>query len=128
MARADRCLASAGLLLAAGDSASAIDRAYYAMFYAAKAALAATGDETAIAIKTHSSVIAQFGLQIVRMRGLDARFGKSLNYAHDLRLKADYDEIWPQDRDAAEALMPQARTFIEAIHGFIETQIPGPKP
>ena len=44
--RARRALESADLLLAAADFEGAVNRAYYAMFYAAHAALAQQGVET----------------------------------------------------------------------------------
>jgi uncharacterized protein (UPF0332 family) len=57
--KAQTALASAKLLLSAGDSDGATSRAYYAMFDAAKAALAwAGGSNDQPQHKTHSGLIA----------------------------------------------------------------------
>jgi len=61
MGKASRALASAALLLDAGDVDGACNRAYYAMFDAARAALIWSGapvDPTVA--KTHSGLISAF--------------------------------------------------------------------
>ena len=60
--RAGRYLDSADLLLGNGDPESCVWRAYYAMFFAAEAALLDEGDEAS----THRSVITAFGKRFVR--------------------------------------------------------------
>ena len=62
--KAIRALASARLLLDAGDTDGTCNRAYYAMFDAARAALA--GEDTPETTRTHSGLIAAFGLQLVK--------------------------------------------------------------
>ncbi len=61
MIKADRALASARLLLESGDVEGACNRAYYAMFDAARAALIASSApvEPEIA-RTHSGLITAF--------------------------------------------------------------------
>lgn len=63
MSKAMRACASARVLLDLGDVDGACNRAYYAMFDAARAALLATEApvETHLG-KTHSGLIAAFGL------------------------------------------------------------------
>lgn len=61
MSKARRALDSAKLLLSAGDMDGAVNRAYYSMFDAAKAALT-EGDEPMISqpIKSHNGLITLF--------------------------------------------------------------------
>jgi uncharacterized protein (UPF0332 family) len=91
MDKAAKALASARILLAAGDSDGATNRAYYAMFDAATAALAWAGIGTAQDHhKTHGGLIGGFGLHLVQTGRLPAELGRSLNRVHELRLTGDY--------------------------------------
>ncbi len=64
--KAERAIESAKLLHEAGDVDGACNRAYYAMFDAAKAALIATVPTIDPTIgKTHSGLISAFGLHMV---------------------------------------------------------------
>lgn len=63
MAKAVRAAASAKILLDAGDADGASNRAYYAMFDAARAALLAAGFDTG---KTHKGVLNVFSDRLVR--------------------------------------------------------------
>ncbi len=91
LAKPERCLASARMLLEIADSEGAVNRAYYAMFDAAHAALWAVGleSETTI-IKSHASLIAQFGKHLVLSGRLDGKYGRALNQVEHVRQLADY--------------------------------------
>lgn len=120
MDKADRAAASAALLLDAGDLDGACNRAYYAMFDAARAALVDCGvpGEQAAA-KTHSGLIAAFGLHLVKTGRLPVELGKTLNRASEVRLAADYtgDVIEPAQ---AQRMVEQAASFIAAIRRALE--------
>jgi uncharacterized protein (UPF0332 family) len=67
LAKAIQASASAQLLLNAGDFDGACNRAYYAMFDAARAALLASGAKVEPGIaKTHSGLISAFSLHLVK--------------------------------------------------------------
>lgn len=76
MDKASRAVASAKLLLESGDVDGACNRAYYAMFDAAKAALLWSGApvETSVA-RTHSGLISAFSLHLVKAGLIDVEFG-----------------------------------------------------
>ena len=115
MEKATRALASARLLLGAEDSEGACNRAYYAMFDAAHAALLAA--DPAISggsIKTHASLIGLFGKCLVQGNLLDADLGRSFNKVQRLRQLADYTEDNISLADAAWAV-EQAGIFVRAI-------------
>jgi uncharacterized protein (UPF0332 family) len=113
--KAQVALKSAEILLGAGDFDCCANRAYYAMFDAARAALFATaGAEHVLAIKSHSGLISFFSQRLVKTGSVSIAHGKSLNKVEDLRLVADYrgDAL-----DAAQALwaLEQARIFVAAL-------------
>jgi uncharacterized protein (UPF0332 family) len=108
-------LKSAEILLGAGDFDGCANRAYYAMFDAARAALLTTaGAEHVLAIKSHSGLISFFSQRLVKTGSVSIALGKSLNKVEDLRLVADYrgDAL-----GATQALwaLEQARIFVAAL-------------
>ncbi len=115
MRKSGQALSSARQLLAAGDADGACNRAYYAMFDAAQAALlTANVDAAAPAIKTHRGLIAAFGQQLVMSGRVAAELGSSLNKVERLRLLADYTGDPVSAEDAAWAV-EQAAAFVSAI-------------
>ena len=88
--KADRALRAARLLHAAGDTEGVCNRACYAMFDAARAAVLATGHlREGMHIKTHAGVIAAFGEALVQTSQVDTAFGRSLNRLQDIRVRSD---------------------------------------
>ena len=111
LAKAIQAAASAKLLLDAGDADGACNRAYYAMFDAARAALLASGAPVPAEIaKTHSGLISAFSLHLVKTGRVPVEFGKTLNKAEELRLIADYKGD-PIENDAASWVVSEAHSF-----------------
>jgi len=117
MGKAETALASARLLLEAGDSDGATNRAYYAMFDAATAALQWAGS-TDTPPKTHSGMIAGFGRDLVQTAHLPAELGRSLNRVHELRLTADYITA-PVPLDKARQAIEEAARFVAVIRELL---------
>lgn len=118
MTKAHRAVESARLLLAAGDQDGACNRAYYAMFDAARAALLLDAPQSVAAIKTHSGLITAFSLQIVKAGKVPIELGKALNKVEDLRLMADYrNEV--VDAEHVAWAVEQADHFIHAIDALL---------
>jgi uncharacterized protein (UPF0332 family) len=117
--RAARATISAQLLLDANDPNGACNRAYYAMFDAARAALqSAVGDPQPERIKTHTGLISEFSVRLVKSGFVSTELGRSLSKVADIRLIADYsDEEVP--RDKAAWAIEQASAFVEAMRGLI---------
>lgn len=104
-------IAAAELLLREGYPDFAGSRAYYAMFYAAAAALAADGDR----YDKHSAVIAEFGRRYAATGRLPKELHGYLRVGFERRNRADY---WHGERlSVAEAteLIEHAREFVAAI-------------
>lgn len=113
--KALQAAASAKVLLDTGDSDGACNRAYYAMFDAARAALLASGAPVAPDIaKTHNGLISAFSLHLVKTGRVPLELGKALNRAEELRLIADYkgDSIEPEHAGWA---VSQAQLFVQAM-------------
>lgn len=91
MSKAVSASASARALLDLGDVDGACNRAYYAMFDAARAALLAAGAPVQPDLgKTHAGLIAAFGLQLVKNGPITKELGRLLKRAEEIRLVADY--------------------------------------
>ena len=115
LAKASHAAKSAQILLHAGEHEGACNRAYYAMFNAAHAALLWSGahinpGET----KKHNSLIAAFGKHLVLTGLLSSELGKALNKAENVRILADYtgEEI---ESEKAIAIVEQATAFVAAV-------------
>ena len=109
-------LEAAELLLKAKNIENAAGRAYYAMFYVAKALLCEKGFED---FKKHSAVHSAYGEHFSKTRILDPKFHRILIETFDARLKSDYDtdpEI--KDSDVLEMLQ-QAREFLEVARQYL---------
>ena len=77
--KARRAITSARLLLADDDREGACNRAYYAKYYAAHAALLdADSSLNPASTKTHRGLIAAFGEQLIKTGRLSAEIGRSL--------------------------------------------------
>jgi len=126
LAKAERALTSARLLLADSDREGACNHAYYAMFDAAHAALLSQGALVNPAeTRSHSGLIAAFGLHLVKTGILPADLGRALNRVERIRLLADYTgEAIDQDR--ATWAVDQAAAFVQAITQHIDTVPPIP--
>ena len=113
--KAMRALASARLLLDSGDVDGACNRAYYAMFDAARSALLVTGAPTAPELaKTHGGLITAFSLHLVKTGQVPFEFGKALNRVADIRLVADYtgDQV---DIETARWAVGEAERFVTEL-------------
>jgi uncharacterized protein (UPF0332 family) len=120
MAKSAKALSSAGQLLSADDCDGACNRAYYAMFDAAQAALlAVSAGVAATATKTHRGLISAFGQHLVLAGHASAELGASLNQVERLRLLADYTGDPVSAEDAAWALA-QAEVFVAAIQTLLK--------
>jgi len=117
LAKAKVTARSARLLLEAGDTNGAVNRAYYAMFDAARAALAAVDPEL-LKTKTHASIIRRFGKHLVEDRGFDRSLGRIFSQAEDARLAADYEQE-RVDEPAAHLIVGEMERFLSAVEQFL---------
>ena len=114
--RARRYLDTAALVLNDGDFESAVSRAYYAMFYVARALL----EQKDITPKTHSGLRNQFGLHFIKTGDLPERFAAMLNNAEDLRNLAEYAEERIITREDAEITLREAQEFVAFLADLLD--------
>ena len=105
------------MLRASGDIDGAINRAYYAMFYAAHAALRHRGIE--VASSKHGTLVRRFGEHLIKTALLSRALGTSLSKALERRQKADYGRELLTTEDAEKAVS-EAEVFVAAIERWIE--------
>jgi uncharacterized protein (UPF0332 family) len=111
LAKAVQAAASAKVLLDTSDADGACNRAYYAMFDAARAALLASGHDVG---KTHKGVLNAFSDRLVKHGPLPKEMGRLLKLAETFRYVADYEGD-PVELSDAQAMVEQAETFVAAM-------------
>lgn len=120
MRKASRAAKSAKLLF---DDAGACNRAYYAMFDAATAALHAVGAPTidgARVAKSHGGLISNFGLHVAKAGHLSLDLGRALNRAEAIRSAADYTEE-PVPHEDVEWLVTTSKDFVGSVQSLLVT-------
>jgi uncharacterized protein (UPF0332 family) len=97
----------------------AVSSAYYAMFYAAKAALLAAN----VTVKSHEGAISEFGRLFVSTGHVDGRLGAMLADRYEDWLDSDYS-LWPNvTRELAQQAMQDAGTFIARARELVEEEL-----
>lgn len=96
--------------------ADSVSRAYYAMFFAARALLSTKK----IYPKTHRGVLAQIGLEFITKGYLDKFSAKVLSTAMEDREEADYGIISKIIKEESKKIMKDAERFIKNIEKAIE--------
>ena len=117
MQRARRSLRSARNLLDDGDHDFAMSRAYYAMFYAATAALLSLE----VKRSKHSGVIAAFGQRLVKTGKFTAEHQRVLQDAFTDRSAGDYAGVFPA-REEVERRLAEADNFVQSVADFLKDQ------
>ena len=108
---ANQTLAEVETHKANGYYNTAVNRMYYACYYAASALLIAYGIET----KSHDGVRQQLGKQMVLTGKLPAELGKFYSQLFSKRTAADYEDFICQDLETVEELLPTAQLFVKTI-------------
>jgi uncharacterized protein (UPF0332 family) len=108
---------SARMALAAGHLEVAVSTAYYAMLYAARAALSER-DEYA---RTHGGTWHLFHERYVTTGAFDQHLHALAQEAQDAREKGDYEAITPSRTDA-EKYVTGAAEYIAAIEHMLDAE------
>jgi len=118
MQKAQESLASAELELNAGHANFAVNRLYYACFYAATALLLRDGKEFA----RHSAVKSEFGRTYIKPGRVDVKWNKFYQKLFDDRHECDYIPTAAFDGSEVSERLEQAREFMDLIRGLIEAE------
>ncbi len=111
MEKAVQATASAKVLLETKDADGACNRAYYAMFDAARAALLFSGHDIG---KTHKGNLNAFSDRLVKNGPFPKEMGRLLKRAETFRYVADYEGNRVELSDAQE-IVEQAVTFVSMM-------------
>ena len=119
-----RALRSANLLLEASDDQGAINRAYYAIFYAARAYLLTRHSVDPRSIKTHAGLIGAFGNKAIIEDGMDRELGRMFNAAEEMRVLGDYDvaDELRLTHSSAISAVKDAERFVEVVLSAMRVQ------
>ena len=118
LAKAERCMSSAQALLELDDPDSACNRAYYAMFNAARAALFAAGETELAMAKTHNGLVSAFGQHIAKSGKVAPELGRVFAQEGHRRLLSDYHGDGLSAEEADEAIRNAAR-FVAAVKAWL---------
>ncbi len=116
---AKKTFEAAKVLYESGFWNSAVNRLYYALFYAVNALLVLNNIQT----KSHSSTKSQFSLNFVKTGKFDIKYGRLLSELFDWRQKGDYENIFDYDDDSVKPLFEPVEEMISLIEDEINKSI-----
>jgi uncharacterized protein (UPF0332 family) len=102
---------AASILAENGFWNSAVNRLYYAVFYAVNALLV----QNDIHANSHSGTRSQFTLHYIKTGKLDKKFGKLLAELYDWRQKGDYENIFDYNAESVNPMFSLVLEMIEEI-------------
>lgn len=95
---------------------TAVNRLYYAVFYAACALLLSKEIEC----NSHKGVKTMLSLHFVKNGILDSKYAKIFNILFQNRQSGDYEDFIYCDAELYNDLRPKSQDFIEAIKNILE--------
>ena len=114
--RAHETLAEIPYLCQQGYYNTAINRLYYACYYAAVALLT----KHHISTNTHSGVKTMLGLHFVSKGIITKESGRAFTNLFDSRQRGDYDEFVYSTYEEVNELYPKALRFIEEVDALLK--------
>jgi len=119
LSRSRESFAAAELLIENQFFHPAINRLYYACFYAVSALLVQFG----VSAKTHTGVRTLFSDRVIRIGLLPNEYGDLYTKLFNLRHETDYAVLIEIDPAETRGRLPSVKRFIEAIEQLIEERI-----
>ena len=95
---------------------AAVNRLYYACYYAASALMLKFGFEAS----THKGIRNQLGLHFITTGKLAPRYGAIYSRLFQARQAGDYDDFVYCDEDMFSEYKPQAEEFITAVRELVD--------
>ena len=109
--RADETIEEAKLLAREGHYNTAVNRLYYACFYAVMALLL----KNHLSATTHAGVKSMLGLHFISKGIIPIEYGKTFNTLFEKRHSSDYEDFTYCDKALVDDLTPLAEAFINKI-------------
>ena len=95
---------------------TAVNRLYYACYYAATALLVAHSIET----KSHDGVRQMLGKEFVLTGKIPVELGRFYSVAFSKRSAGDYEDFFTHTRETVMELYPQAERFVECVKEILQ--------
>ena len=118
MKRAEEMLDAAKDNLNMNQFRTSLNRSYYAIFHAMRAANILEGYDSS----KHSGVIAFFTKTYLKTELLDRNLSQIIKEASYLREKSDYDDFYVAVKEDVKRQLENAERFVSAIKKYMETQ------
>ena len=114
--RAHSTLGEADLLYAGGYFNAAINRLYYACYYAAVALLI----KHDINPGTHAGVKQMLGMHFVATGRMSREIGRCFSLLFERRHSSDYDDFAYSSAEEIDELLPKAEAFIDTVRKLLQ--------
>lgn len=119
MERANEMLEAAKRNLEIGQYKTSLNRSYYAIFHAMRAANILKGFDSS----KHSGVIAYFNREYLKSGILEKSLSVIIKNSAFLREKSDYDDFFIASRKDAEKQLEDANAFVMVIEQFLKCNL-----
>ena len=116
--KAAETLAEVDVLLEKGYWNTAVNRMYYACYYAISALLIQNDVETA----SHAGVRQKFGQLFILTGLIDRGLGRHFSGLFEKRQKGDYDDFFDLDENTAKRLLAPSQELIRTVSILIEAR------
>ncbi len=123
MNRSEESVQAAEIMLQNEMFTFAMNRIYYAMFYAVQAFLVLRG----VSFSKHGPVKAYFNRELIKPGILPMELGRLYNKAFEYRQKFDYIDFTEPDRDMVVIYLANARRFVAEMKIYIAEVSDGSK-
>jgi len=110
---------SANLLYDSNDFVGAMNRAYYAIFYAVRVVLALEE----IDFKRHKDVVAYFNKNYVNTEIFPKSIGRKISQAQQRREDADYDDKYKVSEEKTKQQIATAKELIDLVEKYVRSNI-----
>ena len=115
MDRAGEMLLAAEENLRIGQYKTSLNRSYYAIFHAMRAANIIKGFDSS----KHSGVIVFFNKEYIKNGIMEKSMSVIIKNSSFLREKSDYDDFFIASKKDAEAQLQNAKIFLDAVERYL---------
>ena len=98
---------------------TAVNRMYYACYYAVSALLVANG----IQVKSHEGVRQQLGLHFVLTGKISKEQGQFYSMLFSKRTAGDYEDFLTHNKETADSLYPRCVEFISQVASVVNDSL-----
>lgn len=113
--RAHETMKEAEVMIREAFYNAAVNRMYYACYYATVALLLKNDIQT----QTHNRVKTMLGLHFISTGKLPLKVGKTFTTLFEKRHSGDYDDFVFCDKEMVDELFPQAEVFIQSVEKLL---------